>query len=109
MLKSERAKFIRERWQKIAGVAISGLLPVSRNEIREETEKAKLRNGTDDSILDAEIDGVTSQLSFDVSSVRLHEKDFFLSDAEKRQLAREVAPFRKFRNDVRSAPLLLLG
>ncbi len=70
---------------------------------------AERKIGMDDSIADNDkIEATVSKLEFDSDTDgQGFTSSATLSRAERAQLAREVAPFRKFRADVRALPLLL--
>lgn len=88
------------------------LMPSTRAEIRGEARavKEKVAPQMDDKIIDEEIDGVSSGLQFDKPEFRHEsESEVLLTRAERNQLKREVAPFKAFRQAVKSTPLLLMG
>lgn len=90
MNKSIRRNLIRNRWLGLAGVAISGLMPVSSVEIAKEAHNVR-RHEVSDSILDEEIEGVQSGLAFDSVNVKTDkDSEILLNKKEKRRLNREV-------------------
>lgn len=107
MNKVERLAYIK----KFFGVKNTvGLLPVSRAEIREETVKvhSKVAESMNDSTSEGDkIESPVSSLQFD--TVETVETDYYLTRAERKQLAREVAQRRAVRAWLVPSTLLLVG
>lgn len=93
MNKTDRLALLKNRHAALFGVALVGLLPVSRNEIRGEARatKARVAVAMDDSTSTGDENSLSSQLQFDAPTVRAErESDVLLSDEERAQLAREM-------------------
>lgn len=106
---ASRKEMIRNRWTnrlKMGFVFSTGLLPVTQGEINSEVDSAQIAN-THESIVDEEIDGVTSELKFDESDKPDSDTDILLSTHEKRAIRRDVNT-RKFRQHLGSQSRLLL-
>ena len=93
MNKAERKSLMQKLWAARVGVSLGamGFMPVSPAEVKEEANAVYSQTSTDDEIQDESTLGVTSQLRFETAKHTEHEKDSFLSPAERKQLAREIA------------------
>ena len=98
--KESRLAYLKTRHAALFGVAISGLLPVSRSEIRETAQEtvSAVASQNNDNILDEELDGVKSVLPFEqvkISSLKGEsEESLLLTRKEKAQLANDLRVFR---------------
>lgn len=94
MNKTDRLSFLRSRHAALFGVAISGLLSVSKAEIRETAQEtvSAIALQNDDSTQDAEEQGFTSSLPFDSTpKVRDEsEENLLLTNKEKRKLVADM-------------------
>lgn len=90
-----RTSLIREMYYARLGInVLPGLIPVPKREIREVTKAVAITND-DNRIIDEEIDGVKSELSFDsVGSQGESESEILLTRKEKAQIARDVDALR---------------
>ena len=110
--KESRLALIKSRFAVLCSVAIPGLLPVSRSEIRETAQETvcAISAQNNDNILDDELNGVKSSLPFEtvkISSLRGEsESGILLSREEKQSLASDLQ-FYRFRRIAIPSVLLL--
>jgi hypothetical protein len=94
MNKTDRLAMIRNRYAEKFGVQLaSGLLPVTKTEIREEAKAAKIRSvlSGDDSLATGDETEIGSQLVFDKAEVKAErETDILLSPEEKREISKVI-------------------
>lgn len=99
MNKTERLSFIKSRYAEKFGVQLaSGLLPVSRAEIKDEarTVKSRVAREMDDSLATGDEVEIGSQLVFDKAEIKAErETDILLSAEEKRELAKVILAKKK--------------
>lgn len=92
MTKIDRLAFIKNRYAEKFGVKVSELFSVSKQEIEEETNKIPVEQ---DSVVDEEIAGMSSQIKSEKIKVAVDSDDeILLSKREKRELQREVERLR---------------
>lgn len=114
MTKESRRSLLVSSWKKrsrfiASTVALAALSIDSSSETTKDNREIKDRF-TDDSIRDTDkIEATVSKLEFesetDVASVGIVSG--ILTKAERIRLAKEVAPFKQFRSDVKAIPLKL--
>ncbi len=96
LTKSERLALIRSRANVILGLAmVSGLMSVSRAEIREDAANVTRTTKDDCDIIDEEIAGFAPSIPEEKASVTvLRESEILLTEKEKRQVRRDVDAVR---------------
>ena len=92
MTHNQRMAAIRYLWHRRVGVLLTaGLIAVSKREVQDTVSAQVIQTATDDSVIDPEVEGVSSQLQFDRPRFHESESDSLLSPRKRKQLRREIA------------------